>query len=274
MMALYTDTMPACSLKINDQGDAVRQLQVQLNRLGAKLTADGWFGPTTDQAVRAAQEKMGLVVDGIAGPKTQQALCAAQSSPILLSMRDLHKAAEQLDVPIACIRTINHVESRGCGFLSDGRPVILFERHTMYRQLKAQGYDAESLSLRYPNIVNKQRGGYAGNTAEHMRLKLAQTIDGTCAIASTSWGCFQIMGYHWERLSYASATAFADAMSTSESLQLDAFVRFIKTDPTLHKALKSRKWAEFARLYNGPAYRDNLYDIKLARTYAQYAQAA
>ena len=37
----------------------------------------------------------------------------------------------------------------------------------------------------------------------------------------------------------------------------------------LLKALQSRKWADFARLYNGPAYKENLYDVKLARAYEQ-----
>ncbi|MCR8935678.1 N-acetylmuramidase domain-containing protein [Pseudomonas sp. A4] len=38
----------------------------------------------------------------------------------------------------------------------------------------------------------------------------------------------------------------------------------------LHKALKGRKWAEFAKLYNGPDYQRNLYDIKLQRAYERH----
>ncbi|MBV5553030.1 N-acetylmuramidase family protein, partial [Pseudomonas aeruginosa] len=49
---------------------------------------------------------------------------------------------------------------------------------------------------------------------------------------------------------------------------------FIDTDPALHKALKARKWADFARLYNGPDYKRNLYDTKLARAYEQHANCA
>jgi hypothetical protein len=89
-----------------------------------------------------------------------------------------------------------------------------------------------------------------------------------------SWGQYQIMGYHWERLSYASVLVFVAAMMDSEAAQLDAFVRFIAADAALHKALMARKWADFARIYNGPEYKDNAYDIKLARAYARHAARA
>lgn len=78
------------------------------------------------------------------------------------------------------------------------------------------------------------------------------------------------MGYHWERLGYPSVQAFADAMQSGEGAQLDAFVRFVTSDPALHKALTGGKWSAFAALYNGPAYKDNLYDVKLARAFARY----
>ncbi len=78
------------------------------------------------------------------------------------------------------------------------------------------------------------------------------------------------MGYHWELLGFASVEDFADAMRLSEAAHLDAFVRFLLTDPALHRALKAGQWATFARLYNGPAYKENLYDVKLARAFARY----
>ena len=120
-------------------------------------------------------------------------------------------------------------------------------------------------------MVNPKAGGYIGGTAEHQRLAMARLIDDTAALESASWGAFQIMGYQWERLGYASVQAFVAAMSAGESQQFDAFTRFIETDPVLHKALKARKWAEFARLYNGPDYLRNLYDTKLQRAYERHA---
>jgi hypothetical protein len=189
---------------------------------------------------------------------------------LLLKSSDLQKAADELAVPLACIQAVHTVESHGRGFLRDGRPVILFERHIMYRQLKAKGSDVTTLALGYPNIVNLQRGGYMGGAAEHQRLNIAKTLDTGCAIASTSWGCFQIMGWHWQRLGYASAQAFSDAMYQSEAHQLDAFVRFVKTDAALYRALKNQSWADFARGYNGAAYKENQYDVKLEQAYQRY----
>jgi hypothetical protein len=257
-------------MKLGDHGSAVRELQRLLDLTTA---TDGWYDEATRAAVMAAQRRFGLVVDGVAGPKTMAALKTGTRPDRLLRDADLMRAADRLDVPLAAVRAVNAVEARDGGFLPDGRPVILFERHVMYRRLKAAGFDADALAARYPNVVNPARGGYAGGAAEHMRLAIAADIAPDIAIESASWGLFQIMGFHWDLLKYGSAQDFAARMRATEGDQLDAFVAFIEADPALHKALKARRWAEFARLYNGPAYKDNLYDIKLARAYAQFSEA-
>ena len=38
----------------------------------------------------------------------------------------------------------------------------------------------------------------------------------------------------------------------------------------MHLALQKQDWATFAKLYNGPAYKKNNYDSKLANAYARY----
>ncbi len=253
-------------MRNGDTGAEVRELQ---KRLG--IEADGWYGDATEAAVREFQRKIGLAADGIAGTQTLAALQNMGTFSRHLTHAAVMAAADALDVDEASIITVTEVESAGEGFLPDGRPTILFERHVMYKQLKGDDYDADALAAQYPNLVSKQRGGYAGGAAEHSRFRNAYSIDQTCAIESASWGLFQIMGYHWKALGYNSAQDFMACMQQSEGDQLDAFVRFVKADPALHKALKSRKWAEFARLYNGPAYKENLYDAKLARAYERHA---
>ena len=250
-------------LRVGSRGDGVKAVQRLLG-----IAADGVFGPGTDTAVRAFQRSAGLKDDGVVGPATMAALSRGSRT---LTGGDLSLAAESLGVDVASVRAVTHVESRASGFLSDGRPVILFERHIMRRRLAELGRDVDLLQRYLPEIINGVPGGYKGGSAEHDRLYLAQQIDFDSAVESASWGLFQIMGFHWQALGYESAKAFARAMNQSEGQQLDAFVRFIKADAGLHRALRSKNWADFAARYNGPAYSKNQYDVKLAEAYKEFA---
>lgn len=250
-------------LRVGSRGDGVKAVQRLLG-----IAADGVFGPGTDTAVRAFQRSAGLKDDGVVGPATMAALSRGSRT---LTGGDLSLAAESLGVDVASVRAVTHVESRASGFLSDGRPVILFERHIMRRRLAELGRDVDLLQRYLPEIINGVPGGYKGGSAEHDRLYLAQQIDFDSAVESASWGLFQIMGFHWQVLGYESAKAFARAMNQSEGQQLDAFVRFIKADAGLHRALRSKDWADFAARYNGPAYSKNQYDVKLAEAYKEFA---
>ena len=187
-----------------------------------------------------------------------------------LDASDYERAARELGVPVAAIRAVVDVESRGSGFLPDGRPVILFERHIMRRQLRAKGIDTEPLEREQPNVVSSKAGGYQGGTLEHDKLGQAAKINREAALESASWGLFQIMGFHWELLGYERVQAFVNAMYRSEGDQLDAFVRFVKANPSIHKALKAQDWARFAKGYNGPEYAKNKYDTKLATAFARH----
>jgi hypothetical protein len=273
------------ALRHGDRGQTVSQLQKQLNQTGAKpvLVVDGDFGDATEKAVRAYQKRIGLVVDGIAGEKTRTAL-AGGDCRLLLGNATLVAAAERLGVELAAIYAVNEVESLGEGFLANGKPKVLYERHIMYNRL-AVPHDqddnvaelkrhADELAAAHPHLVNPRPGGYIGGAGEHQRLAQARMLDANCADESTSWGCFQVMGYHWQRLGYPNLADFVARMHRNENEHFEAFVRFIETDPVLHKALKGKKWAQFAKLYNGPAYARNLYDVKLERAYERHAECS
>jgi hypothetical protein len=61
--------------------DYARCMQAALNRVvGTRLAVDSVTGPATRAAVRAFQQRRGLVVDGIVGPRTEAALIAAAAS--------------------------------------------------------------------------------------------------------------------------------------------------------------------------------------------------
>jgi hypothetical protein len=67
--------------------------------------------------------------------------------------------------------------------------------------------------------------------------------------------------------------AFVAAMNRNEAAQLDAFAAFLvgtrSGGHSLRDLLAARDWPAFARAYNGPGYRQNRYDEKLARAYAR-----
>jgi hypothetical protein len=259
-------------IRIGDVGDQVREIERLLTEQGYNVKEDALFDKNTENAVKDFQSKTGLVIDGLVGVKTLSTLRTRQKNPKLLTQLDMVAAAKNLGCNVASLLAVNEVESQGSGFFEDGRAKILYERHIMYRRLKAAAYDADSIATKNPKLVNTAPGGYRGGWPEYTRLKSAQTIDHDIALESCSWGQFQIMGYHWKNLGYPSIQNFVACMQKSEQAQLDAFVKFIQADPALHKALKARKWAEFARIYNGPAYKNNMYDIKLARAYDRYAE--
>ena len=58
-------------LKNGSKGDAVTQLQNDLNTLGFTIGADGMFGPNTLSAVEQLQWMFGYTVDGLVGDGTQ-----------------------------------------------------------------------------------------------------------------------------------------------------------------------------------------------------------
>jgi peptidoglycan hydrolase-like protein with peptidoglycan-binding domain len=69
-------------LSVGSKGKDVAAVQQRLNEyIGAKLTADGAFGPKTDAAVRQAQKMFLLKVDGIVGVMTATALGFPYSGP-------------------------------------------------------------------------------------------------------------------------------------------------------------------------------------------------
>lgn len=184
----------------------------------------------------------------------------------MLTDNDYTMAAKALGVEVACVKAVTKVESRGSGFLSSGEPKILFERHWMYKLLKAKTGKEPELS----EVCNPKAGGYQGGAAEHIRLNTAVQIDRECALQSASWGLFQIMGFHWKALGYASVQKFINDQYDSEAKQLGTFVKFLLINPGMLSALRSKDWAKFARLYNGPSYTENLYDTKLATAYKEF----
>lgn len=250
--------------KRGDKGTDVRQLQQWLKNAGIVITPDGSYGKKTETSVREFQVSHRLPSTGTVDKRTFIALHGLPVNTRLLTQRDLQELADHLSVPVWNIMAVNAVESRGSGFFDNDKPAILYERHIMYRRLKEHRVDPTPHVRQQPNIVNTITGGYIGGIGEYGRLDKALGIHRQGGPESASWGLFQIMGYHWKALGYQSIEEFVRLMCLSEAEQLKAFGRFVEIDARLLKALRTGDWATFARLFNGPAYRKNQYDTKMA----------
>ncbi|HEY4529169.1 MAG TPA: N-acetylmuramidase family protein [Luteimonas sp.] len=186
-----------------------------------------------------------------------------------LTESDIIRAAAELQCEVATIKAVIRKEVRGRGFLPDGQPKVLFERHK-FRDFTGGRYNASHPQLSGPP------GSYgAAGQHQHDRLAAAAKLDRDAALKSASWGCFQTMGENWAQCGFSSLQAFINAMYRSEQDHLAAFVQYVKNDRrkyavrgphygmTMLEGLRKKVWAVFARFYNGPKYAINNYDTSL-----------
>lgn len=165
-----------------------------------------------------------------------------------LTPDDLAAAAGRLGCEVEAIQAVVQVEAGPSGFSSDGRPLILYEPH-IFSRLTQHRFDASNPNVSYPSwdrtrYPRDQAGRYA-------QLREAYRLDPEAAVASASWGLFQILGTNHARCGFPSATAFVADMSKSHVRQLAAFEAFVRSG-NLADELQRRDWEGFARAYNGP----------------------
>lgn len=182
--------------------------------------------------------------------------------------------ANRLGIEPALLKAVQIVEAAGRdGFLSDGRPQILFEGHIMYKEVhkKFPDRDLAYLCNRYSTVFypkwNKSK--YFGGLGEYKRLELAKEIDEECALKATSWGMFQIMGFNHNLCGCKDVFDFVHKMSESHEKQLELMYYFMNNSGCL-KELKEKDWVGFAKKYNGPGYAQNAYDQKLRNAYENF----
>lgn len=295
--------------KVGDQDPYIANIQQALNeKLGAGgpaglptkayLTNDGGFGPKTRDCLMAFQSSVGLNASGVYDTKTQASL-----DPYIelrfLTESDYVNAAQFLNTEVACVKAVTDVESKDWGFLPNGKPIILFERHHFRNQLlklmrastqtalqvaKAVGVGVaavapdinlidQTMIIVNGDIYSDKTGGYQGGIAEYTRLEKAKAFNSTCAIAATSWGMFQIMGFNFSSTGYSTVEKMVEDAYVSEDNQLRQFCSFLKSETNLLLALRSKDWTKLALGYNGPNMKINAYDDKLRAAYNKYLHA-
>jgi hypothetical protein len=181
-----------------------------------------------------------------------------------LARADFEAAAQRLNCEWQAVAAVAEVESGSLGaFGPDGRPIILFEPHIFSRNTSRR-FDASHPHLSYPNFGARP---YPRTQAERWaQLREAFALDEDAALKSASYGKFQILGQNFAVCGFASPRAFVSAMAESEAGQLRAFEGFVRGN-RLDAALRALDWRAFARGYNGPAYEQTRYHIKMEEAY-------
>lgn len=208
-------------------------------------------------------------VDGQFGRLSRAAFFVALSSPARrLTEADLAQAAERHGLTAAHVGALVDVEASGQGQdPATGRPVIRYEGH-QFRSRTGGVFDA-----RYPalSFVYADRGKRPQPTAQAGRWELlgdAVALVPGAALEATSWGLGQIMGFNYSACGFPDVWSFVRAMAAGERDQLAAMLAFLQSQGLL-KHLKDKRWDRLAAGYNGPSYRDNAYDERLAKAYAR-----
>ena len=107
---------------------------------------------------------------------------------------------------------------------------------------------------------------YLSGIGSYKRLGKAYQLDQVSALKSCSWGSYQIMGEFFSAMTFKTVFDFTKFISQSPKNQVKAFVLYIKhVNPAIVDCLRKLKWSDAARLYNGPGYKANNYDVKLEK---------
>ncbi|MGV6808821.1 MAG: N-acetylmuramidase domain-containing protein [bacterium] len=265
-----------------DTPASLHWLQAMIYLLDNEATVTGQYDAATQAFIQRFKNDCDLTADYCVDDATWQALftrglvAVNEVAPLFITDEMIEQIAQEEDLESAAIKAVIKVESRGSGFYEDKRPVILFEGHIFWRELKKVGIDPNTVragneDIIYPKWVREHYKGTANG--EYDRLERAKAIHPEAALRSASWGMFQIMGFNHQASGYDTVTHYVDNMYANEYEQIKAFIRFLHSE-NIYRHLKNKDWASFARRYNGPAYKKNGYDWKLQVAFDANASGA
>lgn len=173
----------------------------------------------------------------------------------------LNKAGSTIEP--AMLQAIIKVETGGIGFdPKTGKILIQFEPHWFKK--KAPYAPSGAWSVNKVDVQSK----------EWLAFNDAFKKDKVAAMLSTSIGLPQIMGFHYERLGYASVGAMWDDFKVGLDNQILALIYFLETDKRLLAACLAKNFTKIADIYNGTGwpeiakkYDREPYPISLKREY-------
>lgn len=182
---------------------------------------------------------------------------------------DLPRIARTIGVGEDELHAFMDVESRGKGFDSQRRPIILFEPHVFYRNLSGP----KLTKAIGEGLAYKKWGTRPYPADSYPRLRAAMAIDETAALCSASWGLAQILGENHQVCGYASVQEMVLDFMNDEANHLEAAIKFIVASgiddelrylASLKRPTMPNDCVGFVSVYNGPGYKKNRYHIKFA----------
>lgn len=201
--------------------------------------------------------------------------------------------ASRLQIEPTLAVAVLAVESGGAAFGADGRMIIRFENHLFYAEWGQQHQEQffqhfdfnrttkdSWLQHRWrptpqePFLTMHEAGS---QVLEWRVLEFASGLDETAAKRSISMGAPQILGRNHQRIGYATVQAMFDAFKADERAQILGLFDFIRTDPSLVTALRTKNYVAFATGYNGAGqaafYGDKLRNVAEGAKLLQEAPA-
>jgi len=183
--------------------------------------------------------------------------------------------AKRDDVPVNACLAFMAVETNGVtGTLIGGviKAIIRWEGHYFDKLVPAKlQAKARAMGLASPKV-----GGIKNPASQEGRYELlakGKTLDIPAAISSCSWGVGQVMGAHWKWLGFKSAEDFEAMAQSGFSGQLAIMFAFMRKSGVIPH-LRRLDWSAVARIWNGPKYAANKYDIKMKTEYEALEGAA
>jgi hypothetical protein len=174
----------------------------------------------------------------------------------------LYEAA-RLEIDPGVALAVLLAETMSDPFGPDERMIIRFENHIFYDKWgKANEerfrqyfiFDPQSPWLNHqwrPDPQGTWQQVHLDQESEWQVLSFARQLDEQAALAATSMGLAQIMGFNHAMAGYTSPSEMFSALQESPNAQLHAFFRVIE-GLGLVTALRQEDFAAFAEVYNDP----------------------
>lgn len=151
------------TLRVDNTGDGVKQLQTDLKALGYPVTVSGTYDTDTHNAVVAFQQRNGLVISGIADSLTRQVLHSGGGKPYSTPVETLPASEGWISGPSVSELKLLHWQNEIKPTVKAGQSILVFDpnTHLSWRLVfysLGRHADSQPASWRDTQIMNRSFG--------------------------------------------------------------------------------------------------------------------